>query len=169
MVEFEFSKLMNLLCLIIPIFTRTLLAPIQDILKKVALFANKKYKDGKSSNEQLYKDALSASNIFYQCTQAIQSELRLVIEKLCLSTITAKEMIDEESYELINDNLLIVELLNQLSREIKRCCDCSFLYLYQSVFPDFFKNIYNDESKRLYYFIMAINDIENPLHYIKDK
>ena len=168
-VEFEFSKLMNLLCLNIPIFTRTLLAPIQDILKKVALFANKKYKDGKSSNEQLYKDALSASNIFYQCTQAIQSELRLVIEKLCLSTITAKEMIDEESYELINDNLLIVELLNQLSREIKRCCDCSFLYLCQDVFPDFFKNIYNDKSKRLYYFIMAINDIENPLHYIKDK
>ena len=168
-VEFEFSKLMNLICLNIPIFTRTLLAPIQDILRKVAEKANKKYKDGKSSNEQLYKDALSASNIFYQCTQAIQSELRLVIEKLCLSTITAKEMIDEESYDLINDNLWMVEMLNQLNREIKRCCDCSFLYLYQEFFPNFFKNIYDDKPKRLYYFIMAINDIENPLHYIKYK
>ena len=168
-VEMEFSKLMNLICLNIPIFTRILLFPIQDILKKVAEKAQEKYKDGKSTNEQLYKDALSASNIFYQCTQAIQSELRLVIEKLCLSTVTAKEMIDEESYELINNNLWMIELINQLSREIKRCCDCSFLYLYQTIIPNAFKNIYNDKPKRLYYFIMAINDIEIPLHYIKYK
>ena len=71
-VEFEFSKLMNLICLNIPIFNRALLFPIQDILKKVAEKAQKKYKDGKSTNEQLYKDALSASNIFYQCTIGIK-------------------------------------------------------------------------------------------------
>lgn len=168
-VEFEFSKLMNLICLNIPIFNRALLFPIQDILKKVAEKAQKKYKDGKSTNEQLYKDALSASSIFYTCTQSVQSELRLVIEKLCFSTITAKEMLDENSYDTINDNLWTIEILNQLTREITRCCDCSFLYLYQTIFQDAFENIYNDRPKRIYYFIMALNDIENPLHYIKFK
>ena len=168
-VEFEFSKLMNLICLNIPIFNRALLFPIQDILKKVAEKAQKKYKDGKSTNEQLYKDALSASSIFYTCTQSVQSELRLVIEKLCFSTITAKEMLDENSYDTINENLWTIEILNQLTREITRCCDCSFLYLYQTIFPNAFENIYNDRPKRIYYFIMALNDIENPLHYIKFK
>ena len=168
-VEFEFSKLMNLICLNIPIFNRALLFPIQDILKKVAEKAQKKYKDGKSTNEQLYKDALSASSIFYTCTQSVQSELRLVIEKLCFSTITAKEMLDENSYDTINENLWTIEILNQLTREITRCCDCSFLYLYQTIFPNAFENIYNDRPKRIYYFIMAVNDIENPLHYIKFK
>ena len=168
-VEFEFSKLMNLICLNIPIFNRALLFPIQDILKKVAEKAQKKYKDGKSTNEQLYKDALSASSIFYTCTQSVQSELRLVIEKLCFSTITAKEMLDDNSYDTINENLWTIEILNQLTREITRCCDCSFLYLYQTIFQDAFENIYNDRPKRIYYFIMAVNDIENPLHYIKFK
>ena len=168
-VEFEFSKLMNLICLNIPIFNRALLFPIQDILKKVAEKAQKKYKDGKSTNEQLYKDALSASSIFYTCTQSVQSELRLVIEKLCFSTITAKEMLDDNSYDTINENLWTIEILNQLTREITRCCDCSFLYLYQTIFQDAFENIYNDRPKRIYYFIMALNDIENPLHYIKFK
>ena len=168
-VEFEFSKLMNLICLNIPIFNRALLFPIQDILKKVAEKAQKKYKDGKSTNEQLYKDALSASSIFYTCTQSVQSELRLVIEKLCFSTITAKEMLDDNSYDTINENLWTIEILNQLTREITRCCDCSFLYLYQTIFQNAFENIYNDRPKRIYYFIMALNDIENPLHYIKFK
>jgi WASH complex subunit 7 len=168
-VEFEFSKLMNLICLNIPIFNRALLFPIQDILKKVAEKAQKKYKDGKSTNEQLYKDALSASSIFYTCTQSVQSELRLVIEKLCFSTITAKEMLDDNSYDTINENLWTIEILNQLTREITRCCDCSFLYLYQTIFQNAFENIYNDRPKRIYYFIMAVNDIENPLHYIKFK
>ena len=168
-VELEFSKLMNLICLNIPIFNRALLSPIQDVLKKVAQKAEKKYKDGKSTNEQLYKDALLASSLFYTCIQNAQSELRLVIERLCFSTITAKEMLDEVGYETINENLWTAEIINQLSREINRCCDCSFLYLYQTIFPKAFQTIYEDRPKRLYYFIMAINDTENPLHYMRDK
>ena len=166
-IEFEFSKLMNLISLNIPLLTRTLLYPIQDAIQEVAKKANKKVNDGKSTNEQLYKDALTASDIFYLCSKGIQSELRLVIEKLCFSTITAKELLDEENYNIINDNLWMIEMISQLSREIKRCCDCSFFYSYQDILPTTFKNIYNDRPKRLYYFIMAINDIENPLHYMK--
>jgi len=162
-VESEFTKLMCFIGLNLNIINRALLDPIQDILKKVEEKAKKKYCEGKPSNEQLYKDALSATSIFFDCSQAVQSELRLVIEKLCLSTINVKEMLEEENYELININLWKLELINQLSREIRRCCDCSFLYLYESIFPIAFKIIYNDRPKRLYFFMMAINDIEKPL------
>ena len=78
-------------------------------------------------------------------------------------------MLDEINYELINDNLWMIELINNLSRELKRCCDCSFLYLYQDILPDAFENIYSDAPKRIYYFATAINDIEKPLYYIKYK
>ena len=168
-VESQFNKLLAFIGLNINIFNRALLDPIQNILKKVAEKAQKKYKDGKSTNEQLYRDALSATTIFFNCSQAVQSELRLVIEKLCLNTISAKEMLDDTNLEIINENLWMLELINQLSREIRRCCDCSFLYLYQNIFPTSFKFIYNDRPKRLYYFMMAVNDIEKPLHYIKHK
>ena len=168
-IESEFSKLMHFIGLNLNIINRALLDPIQNILKKVAEKAQKKYRDGKSSNEQLYKDALDGTTIFFNCSQAVQSEIRLVIEKLCLSTIKAKEMLEENDYDLININLWKLELINQLSREIRRCCDCSFLYLYQNIFPTAFKFIYNDRPKRLYFFMMAINDIEIPLYYIKYK
>ena len=168
-IESEFNKLMTYIGLNLNILNRVLLDPIQVIIKKVGEIAQRKVKDGKSSNEQLYKDALSASTIFFNCSQATQSELRLVIEKLCLSTIEAKEMLESSNLETINENLWTLELINQLSREINRCCDCSFLYLYQSIFPISFKSIYDDRPKRLYYFMMAINDIEKPLYYVKYK
>ena len=168
-IEVEFNKLMKIIGLNLNILNRALLEPIQDILKKAAEKAQKKYRDGKSTNEQLYKDALSALTIYYNCSQAVQSELRLVIEKLCLSTVSAKDMVDDFNLEVINENLWILELINQLSREVDRCCDCSFLYLYQNIFSTSFKNIYNDRPKRLYFFMMAVNDIEKPFHYIKYK
>ena len=168
-IESEFRKLMHFIGLNLNIINRALLAPIQNILKKVAEKAQKMLRDGKSLNWQLYKDVLSATSIFSTCSQAVQSELRLVIEKLCLSTINAQDMLEKGNYDLININLWKLELINQLSREIRRCCDCSFLYLYQNIFPISFKLIYDDRPKRLYFFMMAINDIEKPLHYIKYK
>ena len=168
-IEVEFNKLMKLIGLNLNILNRALLDPIQNILKKAAEKAQKKYRDGKSTNEQLYKDALSALTIFYNCSQAVQSELRLVIEKMCLNTVSAKEMVDDFNLEIINENIWMLELINQLSREVERCCDCSFLYLFQNIFSTSFKNIYSDRPKRLYFFMMAINDIEKPFHYIKYK
>ena len=168
-IESEFSKLISIIGLNLNLLNRALLEPIQNILKKVAEKAQRKWKEGKSTNEQLYKDALSACTIFFSCSQAVQSELRLVIEKLCLSTINAKDMLDENNFDIINENLWMLELINQLSREIKRCTDCSFLYLYQNIFPTCLKFIYSDRPKRLYYFMMAVNDIEKPLYNIKYK
>ena len=78
-------------------------------------------------------------------------------------------MVDDFNLEVINENLWMLELINQLSREVDRCCDCSFLYLYQNIFSTSFKNIYNDRPKRLYFFMIAVNDIEKPFHYIKYK
>ena len=168
-IESEFNKLMNVIGLNLNILNRALLGPIQVILKKVAEIAQRKVKDGKSTNEELYKNALSGCTIFYACSQTVQSQLRLVIEKLILSTIRAKEMLDESSSKILNENLWMVELINQLSREVKRCTDCSFLYLYQTIIPSSYKYIYSDRPKRLYYFMMAVNDIEKPLYYNKYK
>ena len=56
-------------------------------------------------------------------------------------------MLDEVGYETINENLWTAEIINQLSREINRCCDCSFLYLYQTIFPKAFQTIYEDRPK----------------------
>ena len=168
-IESEFNKLINVIGLNLNVLNRALLGPIQVILKKVAEIAQKKVKDGKSTNEELYKNALSGCTIFYACSQAVQSQLRLVIEKLILSTISAKEMLDESSSKILNENLWMVELINQLSREVKRCTDCSFLYLYQTIIPSSYKYIYSDRPKRLYYFMMAVNDIEKPLYYNKYK
>ena len=168
-IESEFNKMMNMIGLNLNILNRALLGPIQVILKKVAEIAQKKVKDGKSTNEELYRNALSGCTIFYACSQAVQSQLRLVIEKLILSTISAKEMLDESSSKTLSENLWMVELINQLSREVKRCTDCSFLYLYQNILPTSYKYIYSDRPKRLYYFMMAVNDIEKPLYYNKHK
>ena len=168
-IESEFNKLMSMIGLNLNLLNRALLGPIQVILKKVAEIAQKKVKDGKSTNEELYRNALSGCTIFYACSQAVQSQLRLVIEKLILSTISAKEMLDESSSKTLSENLWMVELINQLSREVKRCTDCSFLYLYQNILPTSYKYIYSDRPKRLYYFMMAVNDIEKPLYYNKHK
>ena len=83
------------------IINHTLLDPIQNILKKVAEKAQRKYNDGKSSDEQLYRDALIATTIFFAYSQVVQSELILVIEKLCLSIINAKEMLEEGKKEIM--------------------------------------------------------------------
>ena len=134
---------MALIGLNLNLLNGALLDPIPTIIKKVAEKAQIKNLDGKSIKEQLYKDALSSLTIFYNFTQAVQSELRLVIEKLSLSTIGTKEMFEDFNLEMINENLWMLELINQLSREVNRCCDCSFLYLYQNIFETSFKIIYH--------------------------
>ena len=59
-IESQFNKLMANIGLHLSIFNRVLVNPIHIILKKVAEKAQKKVKDGKSSNEQfpfnLYKN-----------------------------------------------------------------------------------------------------------------
>ena len=92
---------MNFIGLNLNIINLAFLEPIQNILKKIAEEAQRKYHDGKSSNEQLYRDALFATTIFFSYSQVVQSELILVIEKLCLSIINTKEMFEEENYDLI--------------------------------------------------------------------
>ena len=168
-IESEFNKLMTNIGLNLSIINRVIADPLQTLMKKVGEKAQRKVKDGKSTNEQLYKDDLTAATIFYSCCQATQSELRLVIEKLCLSTIEAKDVLDSSQIELINESLWKLDLINHLSREIKRCCDCSFLYLFQNILSISYKSIYDDRPKRLYYFMMAVNDIEKPLYYVKYK
>ena len=71
---------------------------------------------------------------------------------------------------MINYRVFIkLEILNNLSREIRRSCDCSFLYLYQDIIPTSLKSIYKNDPMSLYYYAMALNDMDKPLMYIKYK
>ena len=167
-VEAEFYKILPKIAQNLNVMNRILVEPIQEPLKKIQESINKKFKE-KSPHGALFKDQLSAANIIFICSHAIPSPARIAIIKMCLNTLTARETIDSKSVEIINNSLYKLEIINNLSREIKRSCDCSFLYLYQDIIPTSLKLIYKTEPVSLYYFAMALNDIDKPLMYIKYK
>lgn len=128
----------------------------------------RKFKE-KSQQAALYKDQLAAAKILFSCSQAVPSAARLAIAKMCINTLSANNSMDQTSVNLISDNIWKLEILNNLSREIRRSCDCSFLYLYQDIIPTSLKSIYKNDPMSLYYYAMALNDMDKPLMYIKYK
>ena len=167
-VEAQFYKILPKIAQNLNIMNRVLLEPIQEPLRRVQELIKKKFKD-KAPQAALYKDQLSAAKILFNCSQAIPSPARLAIAKMCINTLSARETMDEKSINMISTNIWKLELLNNLSREIRRSCDCSFLYLYQEIIPTSLKSIYKNDPVSLYYFAMALNDMEKPLLYIKYK
>ena len=167
-VEAEFYKILPKIAQNLNIMNRTLLEPIQEPLKRIQELITQKFKE-KSQNQALFKDQLSAAKILFNCSQAIPSPARIAIAKMCINTLTSRDTMDQKSANIISNNLNKLEILNNLSREIKRACDCSFLYLYQDIIPTSLKSIYKNDPVSLYYYAMALNDIDKPLMYIKYK
>ena len=167
-VEAEFYKIMQKIAQNLNIMNRSLLEPIQEPLKRIQEAINKKFKE-KSPYSALFKDQLCAVKILFNCTQAIPSPAKLVIAKMCVNTLTARDTLDAKTAETIKNNIYKLEIINNLSREVKRACNCSFLYLYQDIIPTSLKSIYKSDPVSLYYYAMALNDIEKPLMYIKFK
>ena len=167
-IEAEFYKILPKIAQNLNIMNRTLLEPIHEPLKRIQETINQKLKE-KSQNHALFKDQLSAVKILFNCSQAIPSPARIAIAKMCINTLTARDSLDQKTANIINNNLNKLEILNNLSREIKRACDCSFLYLYQDIIPASLKSIYKNDPVSLYYYAMALNDIEKPLMYIRYK
>ena len=167
-VEAQFYKILPKIAQNLNVMNRSLLEPIQQPLKAIQESIVKKFKE-KSQNQALYKDQLSAAKILFSCTQAIPSPARITIAKMCLNTLTARDTMDQKTANIISNNLYKLEILNNLSREIKRACDCSFLYLYQDIIPTSLKSIYKNDPVSLYYYAMALNDMDKPLMYIKYK
>ena len=167
-VENEFYKILPKIAQNLNIMNRALLEPIQKPLKAIQELINRKFKD-KASHTAFYKDQLSATKILFNCSQAIPSPSRLAIAKMCVNTLRARDTMDEKTGEIIKNNINKLEILNNLSREIKRSCDTSFLYLYQDTIPTSLKGIYKNDPISLYYYAKALNDIDKPLMYIKYK
>ena len=167
-IEAEFYKILPKIAQNLNFMNRILLEPIQEPLKKIQEMINKKFKE-KTQFQALYKDQLSAAKILFSCTQAIPSPERLAIAKMCVNTLRGRDTLDAKSADNINNNIYKLEILNNLSREIKRSCDCSFLYLYQDIIPTSLKSIYKNDPVSLYYYAMALNDMDKPLMYIKFK
>ena len=167
-VEAQFYKILPKIAQSLNIMNRTLLEPIQQSLKKVQDLITRKFKE-KSQQAALYKDQLAAAKILFSCSQAVPSAARLAIAKMCINTLSASNSMDQGSVNLISDNIWKLEILNNLSREIRRSCDCSFLYLYQDIIPTSLKSIYKNDPMSLYYYAMALNDMDKPLMYIKYK
>ena len=167
-VESEFYKILPKIAQNLNVMNRALLNPIQEILSKIQESILKKLKE-KSPHSALFKDQLSACKILYNCCIAVPSPARLAIIKMCVNTLRARDSMDVKNADIINNNIYKLEILNNLSREIKRSCDCSFLYLYQDIIPTSLKSIYKNDPVSLYYYAMALNDIDKPLMYIKYK
>lgn len=170
-IQAELNKLLPMISIHVNIMNKALTNPLQDMIKKAGGIIETRYKETKTPVQQLYEDAYSAAKKFFDCIQAVQSRLRIVIERLCLNTLayTIKPVFDEATVNRISGELEKIEIINQLSREIEKSCDCSFLYSSQVILETCYKSIYSDRPKRLYYFIMALNDIEKPLYNIKHK
>ena len=167
-VEFEFYKILPKIAQNLNIMNRAFLEPIQKTLKSAQDIINRKFKE-KTTHGPLYKDQLAATKILFNCSQAVPSPSRLALIKMCINTLRARDTIDEKTGDNLINNINKLEILNNLSREIKRACDTSFLYLYQDTIPTSLKYIYKNDPVSLYYFAKALNDMEKPLMYIKFK
>ena len=169
-IEFQFYKIMPKIAQNLNIINRILLEVMQIPLQTTKTMLNTKFNEKKkNSNIYLYLDQISAINILYNCFMAIPSTMRILISKMCLNTLSGLNSLNEKSLKSITNDLWHIDIINNLSREIKRSCDCSFLYLYQDIIPISLKSIYKNDPVSLYYFAMALNDIEKPLMYIKYK
>ena len=166
-IEFQFYKIIPKIAQNLNSMNRIILEKIQSPLQKTKEILNNKFREkNKSQHTHLYMDQLSAITIFNNCCMAIPSSVRFLIIKMCLNTLSANNSVNDKP---ILEEIWKLSLLNNLSREIQRSCDCSFLYLYQDIIPISLKSIYKNDPVSLYYFAMALNDIEKPLMYIKYK
>ena len=169
-IEAQFYKIMPKIAQNLNVMNRVSLESIQIPLKKAKEIINSKFKiKNQSQNIYLFNDQIAAITILGNCCEASPSTMRLLIAKMCLNTLSAMNSLDEKTLSYIRNELWRLDLINNLSREIKRTSDCSFLYLYQETIPISLKSIYKNDPVSLYYYSMALNDIEKPLMYIKYK
>ena len=169
-IEAQFYKIMPKIAQNLNVMNRVSLESIQIPLKKAKEMINSKFKiKNQSQNIYLFNDQIAAITILGNCCEASPSTMRLLIAKMCLNTLSAMNSLDEKTLSYIRNELWRLDLINNLSREIKRTSDCSFLYLYQETIPISLKSIYKNDPVSLYYYSMALNDIEKPLMYIKYK
>ena len=163
-IKSEFDRILPYIAINLNVMNRAILANIQSILTKIHDKLSPQI-NKKSNIDVSIKDQLNASVIFYTVTQGTPSLLRRVIYKICYSII--KNLLSEKETNMIQFFFWKLETLNELTKEINFSTDCSFLFWYQTILSTSLNQIFNDSPKRLYFFSMAVNDIEKPLYHIK--
>ena len=168
-IEAQFYKIMPKIAQNLNVMNRILFETIQKPLPKLKEMINSSFSNKKQNQfYHLFTDQISAINILNNCCTTIPSNMRLLIARMCLNTLSPN-LLDEKTLNSLKYEIWRLDLLNNLSREIQRSCDCSFLYLYQDIIPISLKSIYKSDPVSLYYYSMALNDIEMPLMHIKYK
>ena len=167
-IQSEYNKLMPLIAQNLTTENRVLLSKIQAIVKEKIEFSNDKIKSN-SKKLYYYNFMKDISRIFNYNCEATPSHLRRVVYKLCFEMMLNKEtkIYSIEEINEINLYLNKLDLLNNLTEEINCSCDTSFLYFYPSIIEISLENIFNEYPKRIYFFAMAVNEMEKPLNYIK--
>ena len=166
-IQTEFNRIIPILAKRLIIQNRILLSNIQIIVKpKIDIIKNKLNNTKKNEYYNFMKDI---SRIFNYNCQATPSNLRRIVLKLCNEMMSNNETIvlTDKEYEYINQNIKQLDLLNELSNEMKYAFDTSFLYFFPSIIDISLDFIYNNFPQRIVFFAMAVNDMDKPLNYIK--
>ena len=167
-IQTEFNRLIPLIAINLSVINRSLLSQIQNLLKVVKVKIQSKLTQ-KTSKKMYYEFMNDVVKIFEYNCQSSPSFLRRLVCKFCYEMMVHKETVlfNDNEKKSINMNFWKLDIVNQLSKEIKRACDVSYLYFYYTIIPFQLENIFNEYPKRLNLFTMAVNDMEIPLYYIR--
>lgn len=162
-IEYQFNKSKGVLSKSMNMVIRVLSYQIKNIIDPV----EKKYFVG---NLDSYKsDVIGATRIFKDNLSAAPSKLRMITNELCLDIIKTKNYFSSTQIDDLSFNFWKLEILHKLTTEIKEICDCSFFYWYKDIIPECINYIYGNalDFKRIYFYSLAVSDIDYPLIHVK--
>ena len=167
-IQTEFNRLIPLVSINLSLLNRSLLSQVQNILK--LSLPKIQGKMIKATSKKLYYQFMNdITRIFLFNCQNSPSFIRRNICKLCYEMMVNKDVgiLSENERKIISMTFWKLDIVNELSKQVKHSCDVSYVFFYQSFLEYSFKNIYQEYPRRLYFFIMAVNDMENPLYHIR--
>ncbi|MCQ2816175.1 MAG: hypothetical protein MJ252_02805 [archaeon] len=161
-IEEEFQKMMPYIAMDLDLLNRSIYMPAQLALKTTTVEIDRKLKETKNHTD-LYKDIKESSMLMFKCLMAVPSKMRRIINRICLPVLTH---FDEKSFEKVPQVFEKIEILNELSKEVKRACECQFMFYYQEMIPEQLKGIYETRNNHLIYYAKSLNDTEIPLLHL---
>ncbi len=167
-IQTEFNRLIPLVSINLSILNRSLLSQVQNLLK--LSLPKIQQKIIKNTSKKLYYQYMNdITRIFLFNCQNSPSFIRRNICKLCYEMMVNKDVgiFSENERKIITMTFWKLDIVNKLSKEVKHSCDVSYLFFYQSILQYSFENIYHEYPRRLYFFMMAVNDMENQLYHIR--
>jgi WASH complex subunit 7 len=163
-IEIQFHKSKASIALSMNMIVRVTSYQIRSILEE------SEKKNFKSSQFDSYKsDVYGCFKILKENLHSLPSKLRLTVDEICLDIIKSKNFFSQSQSDELTFIFWKYEILNKLPQDIKQVCDCSFFYWYKDLIPECLSYYLTNlpEFKRLYYFSLAISDIDSLLTYVR--